>query len=140
MSEINSLAMQLVSAQRKKKEIEECIKGLKKKILDTEEASLALTPLSNEGGSGTQNGITFSIPRTHIWDQETLDEILELIPREEWPPFVRQITEYKVDNTVWNKWALDNPGLAEPFHRAHSIQLGDRSITKIDIDKLIKED
>ena len=34
MSEINSLAMQLVSAQRKKKEIEECIKDLKKKILD----------------------------------------------------------------------------------------------------------
>tara|TARA_R100001198_G_C5209705_1_gene195551 strand:- start:827 stop:1249 length:423 start_codon:yes stop_codon:yes gene_type:complete len=140
MSEINSLAKQLVAAQRKKKEIEECIKGLKKKILDTEEASLALTPLSNEGGSDTQNGITFSIPRTHIWDQETLDEILELIPREEWPPFVRQITEYKVDNTVWNKWALANPGLAEPFHRAHSIQLGDRSITKIDIDKLNKED
>ena len=137
MSEINSLAMQLVSAQRKKKEIEECIKGLKKKILDTEEASLALTPLSNEGGSDTQNGITFSIPRTHIWDQETLDEILELIPREEWPPFVKQITEYKVDNTVWNKWALSNPGMAAQFHRAHSIMLGDKSITKV---KLNEED
>jgi len=137
MSEINSLAMQLVSAQRKKKEIEECIKDLKKKILDTEEASLALTPLSNEGGSDTQNGITFSIPRTHIWDQETLDEILELIPREEWPPFVRQITEYKVDNTVWNKWALANPGMAAQFHRAHSIALGDKSITKV---KLNEED
>tara|TARA_A100001515_G_C4585248_1_gene214258 strand:+ start:1463 stop:1876 length:414 start_codon:yes stop_codon:yes gene_type:complete len=137
MSEINSLAKQLVAAQRKKKEIEECIKDLKKKILDTEEASLALTPLSNEGGSDTQNGITFSIPRTHIWDQETLDEILELIPREEWPPFVKQITEYKVDNTVWNKWALSNPGMASQFHRAHSIMLGDKSITKI---KLNEED
>ena len=137
MSEINSLAKQLVAAQRKKKEIEECIQGLKKKILDTEEASLALTPLSNEGGSDTQNGITFSIPRTHIWDQETLDEILELIPREEWPPFVRQITEYKVDNTVWNKWALANPGMAAQFHRAHSIMLGDKSITKV---KLNEED
>ena len=140
MSEVNSLAKQLLSAQRKKAEIDKCIKSLKRKILDTEEASLALTPLSNEGGSKTQNGITFSIGRTHLWNQEALDEILEATPREHWPPFVRQITEYKVDNTVWNKWALANPSMAQPFHRAHSIQLGDRSITKIDSDKLNKED
>jgi len=140
MSEVNSLAMQLVSAQRKKAEIDECIKGLKKKILNTEEASQVLTPLSNEGGSDTKNGITFSIGRTHLWDQERLDEILELTPREQWPPFVQQITEYKINNTVWNKWALANPGLAAPFHIAHSIKLGDESITKIDSDKLTKED
>ena len=55
MSEVNSLAKQLLAAQRKKKEIDECIKDLKKKILDTEDASQILTPLSNEGGSDTQN-------------------------------------------------------------------------------------
>ena len=137
MSEVNSLAKQLIAAQRKKIEIDECIKDLKKKILDTEDASQILTPLSNEGGSKTQNGITFSIGRTHLWNQEALDEILEATPREYWPPFVRQITEYKVDNTVWNKWALANPGMAAQFHRAHSIMLGDKSITKV---KLNEED
>ena len=140
MSEVTSLAKQLLSAQRKKAEIDECIKDLKKKILNTEEASQALAPLSNEGGSKTQNGITFAIGRTHQWDQEALDKILESTPREHWPPFVRQIIEYKVDNTVWNKWALANPSMAEPFHRAHSIKLGGESITKIDNDKLNKED
>ena len=137
MSEVNSLAKQLIAAQRKKQEIDKCIKDLKKKILDTEDASQILTPLSNEGGSKTQNGITFSIGRTHLWNQEALDEILEATPREYWPPFVRQITEYKVDNTVWNKWALANPGMAAQFHRAHSIMLGDKSITKV---KLNEED
>jgi len=140
MSEVTSLAKQLLSAQRKKEEIDECIKGLKKEILNTKEASEALAPLSNEGGSKTQNGITFSIGRTHIWDQERLDEILELIPREQWPPFVKQIIEYKINNTVWKEWALANPGMAAQFHSAHSIKLGDRSITKIDSDKLNKED
>jgi hypothetical protein len=140
MSEVTSLAKQLVAANRKKAEIDQCIKGLKQKILDTPDASSVMQLIHNQGGSSTKDGITYSISRKIQWDQELLDEVLELIPREEWPPFVTQQITYKVDNTFWNKWAIENPTLAVPFHRARSVKLGDPSVEKVNADKLKEED
>ena len=94
---IKNLALQLHGAKQKKQEIERHIKSVERELLDQKEVSQLLLPLNNEGGERTQDGITVEIKRDHVWDQSMLDKVLESMPRESWPSFVAQVTNYKVD-------------------------------------------
>ena len=134
--QIKSLALQLHGAKQKKQEIERHIKSVERKLLDQKEVSQLLLPLNNEGGERTQDGITVEIKREHVWDQFLLDELLESMPRESWPSFVAQVTNYKVDMRGFTAWAMAHPDEAGRRHACHSIKLGKERVKSIDPDKL----
>jgi len=134
--QIKSLALQLHGAKQKKQEIERHIKSVERKLLDQKEVSQLLLPLNNEGGERTQDGITVEIKREHVWDQGMLDEVLESMPRESWPSFVTQVTNYKVDMRGFTAWAMAHPDEAGRWHACHSIKLGNERVKAIDPDKL----
>ena len=137
MSErMKCLALQLHGAKEKKKELEQYIKKCERDLLDHKEVRGLLLPLNNEGGERTQNGITVEIKRDHVWDQEMLDEVLESMPRESWPSFVAQVTNYKVDMRGFTAWAMAHPDEAGRWHACHSIKLGKERVKTIDPDKL----
>ncbi len=133
---IKNLALQLHGAKQKKQEIERHIKSVERELLDQKEVSQLLLPLNNEGGERTQSGITVEIKREHVWDQGMLDEVLESMPRESWPPFVTQVTNYKVDMRSFTAWAMAHPSEAQKWHACHSIKLGKERVKAIDPDKL----
>jgi len=108
--------------------------------LDTKEASAMLAPIHNEGGERTVRGITVEMKRDHIWDQAILDEVVESIPKQEWPSFITQQTTYKVDMRSFKDYALAHPELASKWHDAHSIKLGDPRVKSINAEKLLKEE
>tara|TARA_R110000744_G_scaffold280808_1_gene392875 strand:+ start:126 stop:581 length:456 start_codon:yes stop_codon:yes gene_type:complete len=130
IEEIESLVSQLSEAEKSKVVIEDTIASLKNKILQTKHASTYLNPLSNTGGSKTSDGLTYSIPKKVEWDQADLDLILESIPRADWPPFVTQLTSYKVDNSAWKSWAIENPTMAFKFNRARSVAFGKKTVAR----------
>ena len=134
--QIKNLALQLHGAKQKKQEIERHIKSVERKLLDQKEVSQLLLPLNNEGGERTQDGITVEIKREHVWDQGMLDELLESMPRESWPSFVAQVTNYKVDMRGFTAWAMAHPDEAGRWHARHSIKLGKERVKSIDPDKL----
>ena len=134
------LAMQLAGAKSKKGEIEKTIRKLNRELLDTKEVSAILAPIHNEGGERTDSGITVEIKRDHIWDQVILDEVVESIPKQEWPSFITQQTTYKVDMRSFKDYALAHPELASKWHDAHSIKLGDPRVKSINAEKLLKEE
>ena len=137
MSErMKCLALQLHGAKEKKKELEQYIKKCERDLLDHKEVRGLLLPLNNEGGERTQNGITVEIKRDHVWDQFLLDELLESMPRESWPSFVAQVTNYKVDMRGFTAWAMAHPDEAGRWHACHSIKLGKERVKSIDPDKL----
>ena len=133
---IKNLALQLHGAKQKKQEIERHIKSVERELLDQKEVSQLLLPLNNEGGERTQDGITVEIKREHVWDQEMLDEVLESMPRESWPSFVAQVTNYKVDMRGFTAWAMAHPNEAGRWPPCHSIKLGKERVKSIDPDKL----
>ena len=134
------LALQLVAAKSKKGEIEKTIRKLNRELLDTKEVSAILAPIHNEGGERTDSGITVEIKRDHIWDQVILDEVVESIPKQDWPSFLTQQTTYKVDMRAFKDYALAHPELASKWHDAHSIKLGDPKVKTINAEKLLKEE
>ena len=134
------LAMQLAGAKSKKGEIEKTIRKLNRELLDTKEVSAILAPIHNEGGERTDSGITVEIKRDHIWDQVILDEVVESIPKQDWPSFITQQTTYKVDMRSFKDYALAHPALASKWHDAHSIKLGDPKVKTINAEKLLKEE
>ena len=133
---INNLALQLHGAKQKKQEIERHIKSVERELLDQKEVSQLLLPLNNEGGERTQDGITVEIKRDHVWDQSMLDKVLESMPRESWPSFVAQVTNYKVDMRGFTAGAMAHPDEAGRWHAWHSIKLGNERVKSIDPDKL----
>ena len=140
MTSMKCLALQLAGAKSKKGEIEKTIKKLNRELLDTKEVSAILAPIHNEGGERTDSGITVEIKRDHIWDQVILDEVVESIPKQEWPSFITQQTTYKVDMRAFKDYALAHPELASKWHDAHSIRLGDPKVKTINAEKLLKEE
>jgi len=140
MTSMKCLALQLAGAKSKKGEIEKTIRKLNRELLDTKEVSAILTPIHNEGGERTDSGITVEIKRDHIWDQVILDEVVESIPKQEWPSFITQQTTYKVDMRAFKDYALAHPELASKWHDAHSIKLGDPKVKTINAEKLLKEE
>ena len=140
MTSMKCLALQLVAAKSKKGEIEKTIRKLNRELLDTEEVSAILAPIHNEGGERTDSGITVEIKRDHIWDQVILDEVVESIPKQDWPSFITQQTTYKVDMRSFKDYALAHPELASKWHDAHSIKLGDPRVKSINAEKLLKEE
>ena len=140
MTSMKCLALQLVAAKSKKGEIEKTIRKLNRELLDTEEVSAILAPIHNEGGERTDSGITVEIKRDHIWDQVILDEVVESIPKQDWPSFLTQQTTYKVDMRAFKDYALAHPELASKWHDAHSIKLGDPKVKAINAEKLLKEE
>lgn len=133
---IKNLALQLHGAKQKKQEVERHIKSVERELLDQKEVNELLLPLNNEGGERTQDGITVEIKREHVWDQGMLDELLESMPRESWPSFVTQVTNYKVDMRSFTAWAMAHPEEAGRWHACHSIKLGKERVKAIDPDKL----
>ena len=140
MTSMKCLALQLVAAKSKKGEIEKTIRKLNRELLDTEEVSAILAPIHNEGGERTDSGITVEIKRDHIWDQVILDEVVESIPKQDWPSFITQQTTYKVDMRSFKDYALAHPAEAKKWHDAHSIKLGDPKVKTINAEKLLKEE
>ena len=140
MTSMKCLALQLVGAKSKKGEIEKTIRKLNRELLDTKEVSAILAPIHNEGGERTDSGITVEIKRDHIWDQVILDEVVESIPKQDWPSFLTQQTTYKVDMRAFKDYALAHPELASKWHDAHSIKLGDPKVKAINAEKLLKEE
>ena len=140
MTSMKCLALQLVAAKSKKGEIEKTIRKLNRELLDTKEVSAILAPIHNEGGERTDSGITVEIKRDHIWDQVILDEVVESIPKQDWPSFLTQQTTYKVDMRAFKDYALAHPELASKWHDAHSIKLGDPRVKSINAEKLLKEE
>jgi len=140
MTSMKCLALQLAGAKSKKGEIEKAIRKLNRELLDTKEVSAILAPIHNEGGERTDSGITVEIKRDHIWDQVILDEVVESIPKQEWPSFITQQTTYKVDMRAFKDYALAHPELASKWHDAHSIKLGDPKVKTINAEKLLKEE
>ena len=140
MTSIKCLALQLAGAKSKKEEIEKTIRRLNRELLDTKEASAMLAPIHNEGGERTVRGITVEMKRDHIWDQAILDEVVESIPKQEWPSFITQQTTYKIDMRSFKDYALAHPELASKWHDAHSIKLGDPRVKSINAEKLLKEE
>ena len=134
------LAMQLAGAKSKKGEIEKTIRKLNRELLDTKEVSAILAPIHNEGGERTDSGITVEIKRDHIWDQVILDEVVESIPKQDWPSFLTQQTTYKVDMRSFKDYALAHPELASKWHDAHSIKLADPRVKSINVEKLQEQD
>ena len=134
------LALQLVAAKSKKGEIEKTIRKLNRELLDTEEVSAILAPIHNEGGERTDSGITVEIKRDHIWDQVILDEVVESIPKQDWPSFLTQQTTYKVDMRSFKDYALAHPAEAKKWHDAHSIKLADPRVKSINVEKLQEQD
>jgi|TARA_R100000152_G_C6772249_1_gene199054 hypothetical protein len=139
MQDANCLAQQIVGAKNKKAELDKLIKKLERDLLDTKLVSALLATIHNEGGETTDGPYTVEIPRTHIWDQSMVDEILEGMPPSEWPSFVTQQTIYKIDMRKFKDYAVNHPSEAGRWHAAHSIKLGESKIKKINADKL-KED
>ena len=139
MQDANCLAQQIVGAKNKKAELDKLIKKLERDLLDTKLVSALLATIHNEGGETTDGPYTVEIPRTHIWDQSMVDEILEGMPPSEWPSFVTQQTIYKIDMRKFKDYAVNHPSEASRWHAAHSIKLGESKIKKINADKL-KED
>ena len=140
MTSMKCLALQLVAAKSKKGEIEKTIRKLNRELLDTEEVSAILAPIHNEGGERTDSGITVEIKRDHIWDQVILDEVVESIPKQDWPSFLTQQTTYKVDMRSFKDYALAHPAEAKKWHDAHSIKLGDPKVKTINAEKLLKKE
>ena len=140
MTSMKCLALQLVAAKSKKGEIEKTIRKLNRELLDTKEVSAILAPIHNEGGERTDSGITVEIKRDHIWDQVILDEVVESIPKQDWPSFLTQQTTYKVDMRSFKDYALAHPAEAKKWHDAHSIKLGDPKVKTINAEKLLKEE
>ena len=140
MTSMKCLALQLVGAKSKKAEIEKTIRKLNRELLDTKEVSAILAPIHNEGGERTDSGITVEIKRDHIWDQVILDEVVESIPKQDWPSFITQQTTYKVDMRSFKDYALAHPAEAKKWHDAHSIKLGDPKVKAINAEKLLKEE
>ena len=140
MTSMKCLALQLVAAKSKKGEIEKTIRKLNRELLDTKEVSAILAPIHNEGGERTDSGITVEIKRDHIWDQVILDEVVESIPKQDWPSFITQQTTYKVDMRSFKDYALAHPAEAKKWHDAHSIKLGDPKVKTINAEKLLKEE
>ena len=140
MTSMKCLALQLVAAKSKKGEIEKTIRKLNRELLDTEEVSAILAPIHNEGGERTDSGITVEIKRDHIWDQVILDEVVESIPKQDWPSFITQQTTYKVDMRSFKDYALAHPAEAKKWHDAHSIKLGDPKVKTINAEKLLKKE
>ena len=136
MQDAKCLAQQIVGAKNKKAELDKLIKKLERDLLDTQLVSALLTTIHNEGGERTDGAYTVEIPRTHVWDQSMVDEILEALPPSDWPSFVTQQTTYKIDMRKFKDFAVNHPSEAGPWHDAHSIKLGDSKIKKIDADKL----
>ena len=136
MQDAKCLAQQIVGAKNKKAELDKLIKKLERDLLDTKLVSALLTTIHNEGGERTDGAYTVEIPRTHVWDQPMVDEILEAMPPSDWPSFVTQQTTYKIDMRKFKDFAVNHPSEAGPWHDAHSIKLGDSKIKKIDADKL----
>ena len=134
------LALQLVAAKSKKGEIEKTIRKLNRELLDTKEVSAILAPIHNEGGERTDSGITVEIKRDHIWDQVILDEVVESIPKQDWPSFLTQQTTYKVDMRSFKDYALAHPAEAKKWHDAHSIKLADPRVKSINVEKLQEQD
>jgi len=139
MQDAKCLAQQIVGAKNKKAELDKQIKKLERDLLDTKLVSALLATIHNEGGETTDGPYTVEIPRTHIWDQSMVDEILEGMPPSEWPSFVTQQTIYKIDMRKFKDFAVSHPSEAGRWHAAHSIKLGESKIKKINADKL-KED
>jgi hypothetical protein len=139
MQDAKCLAQQIVGAKNKKAELDKQIKKLERDLLDTKLVSALLATIHNEGGETTDGPYTVEIPRTHIWDQSMVDEILEGMPPSEWPSFVTQQTIYKIDMRKFKDYAVNHPSEAGRWHAAHSIKLGESKIKKINADKL-KED
>ena len=136
MQDAKCLAQQIVGAKNKKAELDKLIKKLER---DTKLVSDLLTTIHNKGGETTDGPYTVEIPKTHIWDQSIVDEILEGMPPSEWPSFVTQQTTYKINMSKFRDWAINHPNEAGRWHAAHSIKLGESKIKKINADKL-KED
>ena len=136
MEEAVSLAYQLEGAKQKKRELDTHIKKLEQQLLNTEELAQQKLLLSNEGGQRTISGISVEIKRDHVWDQSMLDKVLESMPRESWPSFVAQVTNYKVDMRGFTAWAMAHPNEAGRWHACHSIKLGKERVKSIDPDKL----
>ena len=130
MQDANCLAQQIVGAKNKKAELDKLIKKLERDLLDTKLVSALLATIHNEGGETTDGPYTVEIPRTHIWDQSMVDEILEGMPPSEWPSFVTQQTIYKIDMRKFKDYAVNHPSEAGRWHAAHSIKLGESKIKK----------
>ena len=94
MQNAKCLAHQIVGAKNKKAELDKHIKKLERDLLDTQLVSALLATIHNEGGETTDGPYTVEIPKTHIWDQAMVDEILEAMPPSDWPSFVTQQTIY----------------------------------------------
>ena len=136
MQDANCLARQIVGARNKKAELDKHIKKLERDLLDTKLVSALLTTIHNEGGETTDGPYTVEIPRTHIWDQSMIDELLEATPQSQWPSFVTQQNTYKVDMRKFKDFAEAQPQNAAKWHSAHSIKLGDPKIKKINAEQL----
>lgn len=136
MQNAKCLAHQIVGAKNKKAELDKHIKKLERDLLDTQLVSALLATIHNEGGETTDGPYTVEIPKTHIWDQAMVDEILEAMPKSDWPSFVTQQITYKIDMRKFKDYAVNHPSEAGPWHAAHSIKLGDSKIKKINADKL----
>ena len=132
--EYESIVKELIAAKKIKSEIDSKIKRLEREVLDTKIASDAVAPLRNQGGERTENGVTFEIKRTYVWDQDLLVDALSMYPStEDWPSFVTPPSEIKVNLNKFKTFALENPKhpLVEGIHAALSTKLGDPKIKAI---------
>jgi hypothetical protein len=132
--EYESLVKELVAAKKIKSEIDSKIKRLEREVLDTKIASDAVAPLRNQGGERTENGVTFEIKRTYVWDQDLLANALSMYPSvEDWPSFITPPAEIKVNLNKFKTFALENPKhpIIEKLHAALSTKLGDPKIKAI---------
>ena len=138
MSDFKSLAYQYLGAKLKQKELGTHLKKVERDLLDTQEISNLKLLLSNEGGQKTYQGITIESKRDHVWDQQRLAKVLSDTPKDHWPDFVTETTNYKVDYRAFQAFAMSNPGdpMVEALHSAHAIKLGDHKIKEINQEKL----
>ena len=138
MSDFKCLAYQYLGAKLKQKELGTHLKKVERDLLDTQEISDLKLLLSNEGGQKTYQGITIESKRDHVWDQERLAKVLSDTPKDHWPDFVTETTNYKVDYRAFQAFAMSNPGdpMVEALHSSHSIKLGDHKIKEINQEKL----
>ena len=124
----------LIAARNEKVEIDSKIKRLEREVLETKFANDAIQPIRNQGGERTEEGVTFGIKRTYVWDQELLAEALSVYESvASWPSFVTPVNQAKVSLTKFKQFCLDHPNdpLLPKIHGAMSTKFGDPKIKAI---------
>ena len=129
--EYDEIVSVLVAERKRRTEIDHKIKKLEREVLETKTARDAIAPILNQGGERTENGVTFEIKRSYLWDQALLQGALET--QREYIPFVSHKLEIKVNLTQFKSFCLDHPGhpIIPKIHAAMSTKFGSPRIKAI---------